>query len=148
MCFAPSTKHTPHDTWDRGIRSTRDRSWQSLTAYKQDEHIASPSCRSIQGINGHKLSVVEMKNCRNHRFLLAKPTHYTPPDWNSETVDKIFEENSLFVLSGESNGSDGEFDCHSIHPPRYGVNNYTVGTGGSPNDGCNVSTPSSTLLYA
>jgi hypothetical protein len=138
MCCAPSRKHTPHNTWDQGIRSIGDRSWQSLTVYKQDEHIASPSCQSIRGINGHRLSVAEMKNCRNHRFLLAKPTHYTPPDWNPETVDEIFEENSSFVLSGESNGSCGESRDHFACPPRYGVDDISVWR---PNKRCNVSTP-------
>ena len=64
------------------------------------EHIASPSCQNVHGINGHKLSVAEMKNCRTHRFVIPKPDY-----WKSEEIDGIFGSDSYFILSGESNGS-------------------------------------------
>ncbi|KAH7549011.1 hypothetical protein BM1_10784 [Bipolaris maydis] len=136
-----------HDTWDSDGRYlyTRDRRFQYLKDRLQDqqhgpprfplEHIASPTCQSVQGINGHKLSVAEMKGCRNHRFLLPKPSHWVPPDWKPEAVDNIFEKDSLFVLSGEANGSYESMAGQFVYPPRYGLDRVPV-SANSANKGC------------
>ncbi|KAG8670483.1 hypothetical protein FPOAC2_09839 [Fusarium poae] len=85
------------------------------------EHIASPSCQSLRGINGHRLSLEQMKNCRNVRFLIPKSR-------NDENLcdDKLMERGSLFCLSGESNGSNVVQGGHwvtwkSFYPPRHGI---------------------------
>ncbi|KAF4452312.1 putative flavoprotein involved in K+ transport [Fusarium austroafricanum] len=87
------------------------------------EHIASPSCQKPQGINGCILSVAQMKNCRNARFLLPKPAH-----WKADASDKLLEgdERNLFYLSGESSGSNMSLaryfrGFHSVYPPRHGL---------------------------
>ncbi|KAJ3468036.1 hypothetical protein MRS44_002101 [Fusarium solani] len=85
------------------------------------EHIASPTCRSLRGINGHVLSLAQMKNCRNVRFLVPKPSN-----WTTDVSEKLLEESSLFYLSGELNGSNFGVDGHfqpwrSFYPPRHGL---------------------------
>ncbi|CAN9146214.1 unnamed protein product [Alternaria alternata] len=123
----PQPRHLPHGTLRNGYMYTRE--WegprylggllpkQACGSYRLPlEHIAAPSCQSLQGINGHFLSVEQMKGCRNHRFLLAKP-----PDWQADESDNIFERGSSFVLSGESNGSYLSPVAPYVYPPRYGV---------------------------
>ncbi|EUC27423.1 hypothetical protein COCCADRAFT_111743 [Bipolaris zeicola 26-R-13] len=134
----PLKGYPPHGTWDVDGRYlyTRDRRFQYLKDRLQDqehgpprfplEHIASPTCQSVQGINGNKLSVAEMKGCRNHRFLLPRPSHWVPPDWKPEAVDGIFEKDSLFVLSGEANGSYASMAGQFVYPPRYGLDRVPV----------------------
>ncbi|EEU37842.1 uncharacterized protein NECHADRAFT_88314 [Fusarium vanettenii 77-13-4] len=85
------------------------------------EHIASATCRSLRGINGHVLSLAQMKNCRNVRLLIPKPSN-----WMTDVSEQLLEESSLFYLSGESNGSnlgvDGNFQpWRSFYPPRHGL---------------------------
>jgi hypothetical protein len=62
-----------------------------------------------------------MKNCRNVRYVVSKPGN-----WKPEESDRLFEQNSLFYLSGESNGTNlgagGYFmPWRSFHPPRHGL---------------------------
>lgn len=101
------------------------------------EHIAAPFCQSLQGINGHMLNVEEMKGCRNHRYLLAKPAN-----WQADESDSILEYSSSFVMSGESSRSYVSPVAPYVYPPRYGVDlvncwNLYV------NSGCNVCDPRS-----
>ncbi|USP73104.1 hypothetical protein yc1106_00378 [Curvularia clavata] len=140
----PEPKHLPHGTLHKGYMYTRE--WQ-IPQYLGDllqkrasgsyrlplEHIAARSCKSLQGINGHVLSAEQMKGCRNHRFLLAKPL-----DWQADESDNIFESGSLFVLSGESNGSYISPVDPYVYPPRYGVDRVHCWTL-YVNDGCNDS---------
>ncbi|KAJ5037621.1 hypothetical protein J3E74DRAFT_296789 [Bipolaris maydis] len=80
------------------------------------EHIASPTCQSVQGINGHKLSVAEMKGCRNHRFLLPKPSHWVPPDWKPEAVDNIFEKTAYLCFREKQTAPTSRWRANlSIH---------------------------------
>ncbi|KAF4997562.1 hypothetical protein FGRMN_3767 [Fusarium graminum] len=118
----------PHGTWhSRRVYYTGDRSSVQRgffpeadgKPYVPTEHIAAPSCRSLLGINGHVLSVQQMKNCRNVRFLIPKPQ-----GWHAEADDEIFEEDSKFYISGESNGSTlyvhKNFQSwRSFYPPRH-----------------------------
>lgn len=146
--YSPPSNYHKHGTWCNGFLYTRDGLSMELRDMLEDqacgsprlplEHIASPSCQSLQGINGHALSVAEMKNCRNHRFLLAKP-----PNWERETTDDIFEADSLFVLSGESNGSYASGAGRFVYPPQHGLDRVGVWTD-FVNDGCNVSGMDST----
>ncbi|EMD62245.1 hypothetical protein COCSADRAFT_94946, partial [Bipolaris sorokiniana ND90Pr] len=137
--YQPSLKSCPpHGTWDVDGRYlyVRDRRFRYLKDMLQDqehgpprfplEHIASPSCESVQGINGRKLSVAEMKGCRNHRFLMPRPFHRVPPNWKLEAADNLFEKDSLFVLSGEANGSYGSMAGQYAYPPRYGIGRVPV----------------------
>jgi hypothetical protein len=139
----PLPRHLPHGTLRNGYMYTRE--WegprylgdllakQACGSYRMPlEHIAAPSCQSLQGINGHFLSVEQMKGCRNHRFLLAKP-----PNWQADESDNIFERGSSFVLSGESNGSYLSPVAPYVYPPRYGVDKVDCWTL-YINDGCNV----------
>ncbi|CAG9942611.1 unnamed protein product [Clonostachys rosea f. rosea IK726] len=85
------------------------------------EHIAASSCQNVQGINGHALSLTQMKNCRNIRFLIPKPSN-----WTLEASDQLLEESSLFYLSGETNGSNasagGMFRAwRPFYPVRHGL---------------------------
>ncbi|GKU09949.1 unnamed protein product [Fusarium langsethiae] len=73
------------------------------------EHIASSSCQSLRGINGYRLSLGQMKNCRNVRFLIPKSKN-----WKSAVDERLMEEDSLFYLSGESNGSNVTEDRYFI----------------------------------
>ncbi|KAF5624610.1 uncharacterized protein FTJAE_10203 [Fusarium tjaetaba] len=78
------------------------------------EHIASPSCRLFDGINGHALSIAQMKNYRNVRYLVPKTAA-----WTAAEDEAILEQDSLFFLTGETNGSASEREWHSFHPPRH-----------------------------
>ena len=129
---------------DQELLYSRNHSYQRFVLVEDEadvhwlplEHIASPSCQNVHGINGHELSVAEMKNCRTHRFLIPKPTY-----WKGEAADGIFENDSWFMLSGESNGSYKSSEGHFVYPPRYGLDR--VKTDATPlrdNNGCNVST--------
>jgi hypothetical protein len=139
----PLPRHLPHGTIHKGFLHTRRQELQFLAepflskqacgSYRLPlEHIAAPSCQSIQGINGHVLSVAEMKGCRNHRFLLAKPMH-----WQADESDSIFEYGSLFVLSGESNGSYISPVDPYVYPPRYSADRVNC-CNLYVNSGCNV----------
>lgn len=148
--YCPSSNHHRHGTWCNGLLYTRDGLIMNLKDMLQRqacgppelplEHIAAPSCRSLQGINGHVLSMAEMKSCRNHRFLLAKS-----PD-HQGTTDSIFEANGLFVLSGESNGSYASGAGRYVYPPRHGLDRVGVWTD-FVNDGCNVRMNHHVLRY-
>lgn len=142
----PQPRHLPHGTLRNGYMYTREQQGPQYLGnllQKQDcgsytlplEHIAAPSCQSLQGINGHMLSAEQMKGCRNHRFLLAKPVH-----WQADESDNIFEYGSSFVLSGESNGSYISPVQPYVYPPRYGVDRLHCWTL-YINDGCNVCEP-------
>ncbi|KAK6827250.1 hypothetical protein PG987_010591 [Apiospora arundinis] len=128
----PLPDRLPHGTWHNGTLYYSGNRSGPHTEYLLDvwqkmplEHIASPSCQSSQGINGHVLSLAQMKNCRNIRFLVPKP-----PDWRPDTSDRLLEEGSLFYLSGESNGSNWNAGCfqlwRSFYPPRHGL--YEIST--------------------
>jgi hypothetical protein len=135
----------PHGTWHAGTifytgnrQNAQTNYWLSQNNSMPLEHIASPSCQSFQGINGHMLSVEQMKNCRNVRFLLPKP-----PQWKPDMNDQLIEENSLFYLSGESNGSNtvvhNYFQMwHSFYPPRHGLHEVKT-YWDYVNEGCGVS---------
>ena len=154
----PLKKCPPHGTWDVDGRYlyTRDRHFRYMKDMLQDqedgpprlplEHVASPFCQSVRGINGHKISVAEMKGCRNHRFLVPRPSHRMPPNWKPEATDNIFEKDSLFVLSGEANGSCLSMAGQPVYPPRYGLDGIAI----APeivNEGCWVSVIQARLLY-
>ncbi|KAF5679428.1 heterokaryon incompatibility protein het-6 [Fusarium heterosporum] len=125
----------PHGTWhSRRVYYTGDR--ESVQRgffpeadgkpYVPTEHVAAPSCRSLLGINGNVLSVQQMKNCRNVRFLIPKP-----PGWQAEETDEVFEKDSKFCISGESNGSTltvhKNFQSwRSFYPPRHGIHELST----------------------
>ncbi|KAF5592963.1 pisatin demethylase cytochrome P450 [Fusarium subglutinans] len=126
----------PHGTWHNGLAYyTGDRKhpekWSLLSSDDSNvpsEHIASPSCQSLQGINGHVLSVAQMKNCRNVRFLVPKPSM-----WKADFSDQLLEGSSdnLFYVSGESSGSNmiegRRFrGIHSLYPPRHGLKDIST----------------------
>ncbi|KAF5672658.1 pisatin demethylase cytochrome P450 [Fusarium circinatum] len=126
----------PHGTWHNGLAYyTGDRKhpekWSLLSPDDSNvpsEHIASPSCQSLQGINGHVLSVAQMKNCRNVRFLVPKPSM-----WKADLSDQLLEGSSdnLFYVSGESSGSNmiegRRFrGIHSLYPPRHGLKDIST----------------------
>lgn len=146
--------HLPHGTWLNGYVHSRDYGREMLHQVVERntsdywcnppdltvltvpaEHIAAPSCQSLQGINGHVLSAEEMKNCRTHRFLLAKPPH-----WQADLNDQIFENSNMFVLSGEANGSytTSQHKYPAVYPPRYDAAKIPMTA--NPNYGCNVCT--------
>ncbi|UZP43059.1 hypothetical protein NXS19_010875 [Fusarium pseudograminearum] len=129
LCDQPRPERLPNGTWyNNKIFYTGNRQapifgdFPGENAHKvPSEHIASPSCQSLQGINGHRLSVAEMKNCRNVRFLIPK-LH----NWKLGDDERLMEEDSLFCLSGESNGSNVIEDRYfvpwkSFYPPRNGL---------------------------
>ncbi|KFY70474.1 hypothetical protein V499_09139 [Pseudogymnoascus sp. VKM F-103] len=64
------------------------------------EHIAGPSCRQLDGYNGHNISVEEMLDCTTMQCLYAKPENWIP---NAE--DMYFEGYSKYYLSGLSDHS-------------------------------------------
>lgn len=136
----PPPKRLPRGTWRDGFIYYGDgvgvRVWKSafggLTA--PPEHVAFPSCQSLQGINGNVSSVAQMKNCRNHRFLVARPTQR-----KAEVDDQLFEASSLFCLTGESNGSYA-FMHRYFYPPRYGLRDITVACD-MLNEPCDVRSP-------
>ncbi|CZR49868.1 uncharacterized protein FPRO_16075 [Fusarium proliferatum ET1] len=126
----------PHGTWRNGLAYyTGDRQhpekWSLLSLDDSNvplEHIASLSCQSLQGINGHVLSVAQMKNCRNVRFLVPKPSM-----WKADLSDQLFDGSSdnLFYVSGESSGSNmiegRRFrGIHSLYPPRHGLKDIST----------------------
>ncbi|RKL37278.1 hypothetical protein BFJ72_g7934 [Fusarium proliferatum] len=121
----------PHGTWHNGLAYyTGDRQhsqkWSLLSPDHSNvppEHITSPSCQSLQGINGHVLSVAQMKNCRNIRYLVPKSS-----SWKADSSDQLLEasRDNLFYVSGESNGSNmiesrNFRGTHSFYPPRHGL---------------------------
>lgn len=126
----PRPERLPQGTWYKGFvfysGNRRAAKFDNLPGddSKREiplEHIAAPSCRSLQGINGNVLSVEQMKNCRNVRYIVPKPQN-----WEAEESDTLFEQDSLFFLSGESNGSNlgagnSFIPWRSFHPPRHGV---------------------------
>ncbi|KAJ4211723.1 hypothetical protein NW759_012324 [Fusarium solani] len=126
----PRPERLPHGAWHRGfVHYTGNRRLpekrvllpRGSISKIPPEHIASPTCRSLRGINGHVLSLAQMKNCRNVRFLVPKPLN-----WTTDVSEKLLEESSLFYLSGESNGSNFGVDGHfqpwrPFYPPRHGL---------------------------
>ncbi|KAI7769308.1 hypothetical protein LZL87_011838 [Fusarium oxysporum] len=73
---SPDLDRLPHGTWHNGRayysgNRKYPQSWSLQTINHSNvlpEHIASPSCQSLQGISGHVLSVAQMKN--SHSFCL------------------------------------------------------------------------------
>ncbi|KAM0191677.1 hypothetical protein ACHAPA_008302 [Fusarium lateritium] len=133
----PRPKRLPHGTWHNGrVYHTINRQSDTQDPFPGDneaapyvppEHIAAPSCQSLQGINGHVLTVEQMKNCRNVRFLLPKPTGLT-----AEVSDELLEQDSLLFITGESNGSTlaaGQTVrvWRSFYPPRHGIHEMRTG---------------------
>ncbi|EWG50059.1 hypothetical protein FVEG_09391 [Fusarium verticillioides 7600] len=131
LCERQFPDRLPHGTWHNGLAYyTGDRQhpqkWSLLGLGHSNappEHIASPSCQSMQGINGHALSVAQMKNCRNIRYLVPKPSN-----WKADSSDQLLEgsRDNMFYVSGESNGSNmiesrNFRGIHSIYPPRHGL---------------------------
>lgn len=127
----PRPQRLPHGTWHNGrVYYTVNRHSDNQDSFPGDdedapyvpqEHISSPSCQSLQGINGYALTVEQMKNCRNVRFLLPKSAGMT-----TEASDELLEKDSLLFISGESNGSAlaaGKTArvWRSFHPPRHGL---------------------------
>ncbi|KAI8719961.1 F-box domain-containing protein [Fusarium sp. LHS14.1] len=126
----PRPERLPHGTWHkRFVHYTGNRRFPEKRVLLNrrsvskipPEHIASPTCRSLRGINGHVLSLAQMKNCRNVRLLVPKPSN-----WTTDVSEQLLEESSLFYLSGESNGSNLGVDGHfqpwrSFYPPRHGL---------------------------
>ncbi|KAI1017205.1 hypothetical protein LB505_002028 [Fusarium chuoi] len=127
----PFPDRLPHGTWHNGLAYyTGDRQhpqkWSLLSLDHSNvppEHIASPSCQSLQGVNGHVLSVAQMKNCRNIRYLVPKSS-----SWKADSSDQLLEasRDNLFYVSGESNGSNmiesrNFRGIHSLYPPRHGL---------------------------
>lgn len=126
----PQPEPQPHGTWRdglifyRGSDGRQDRApmmWAFQGPRAPLEHIASPSCQSLQGINGHALGLAEMKNCRNHRFLFPKPLGWM----STEVTDRLLEDGSLFYLTGESNGS-AAFMYRYFYPARHGLSQKIV----------------------
>ncbi|KAI6767627.1 hypothetical protein HG530_005636 [Fusarium avenaceum] len=133
----PRPQRLPHGTWHNGrVYYTVNRHSDNQDSFPGDdeaapyvprEHIAAPSCQSLQGINGHALTVEQMKNCRNVRFLLPKPAGLT-----AEASDELLEKDSLLFISGESNGSTlaaGKTArvWRSFYPPRHGLHELRTG---------------------
>lgn len=133
---SPDLDRLPHGTWHNGRayysgNRKYPQSWPLQTINHSNvlpEHIASPTCQSLQGISGHVLSVAQMKNCRNIRFLVPKPS-----SWRPDASDQILEGSSsnLFYVSGESNGSNmiesRHFrGWHSFYPSRHGLKEVTT----------------------
>ncbi|KAI1032768.1 hypothetical protein LB504_006235 [Fusarium proliferatum] len=127
----PFPDRLPHGTWHNGLAYyTGDRQhsqkWSLLSPDHSNvppEHIASPSCQNLQGINGHVLSVAQMKNCRNIRYLVPKSS-----SWKADSSDQLLEasRDNLLYVSGESNGSNMTESrnfrgTHSLYPPRHGL---------------------------
>lgn len=109
LCDEPEPERLRHGTWKSGrAYYTGNRQENAFVNLLNDErreippeHIASPSCQSLQGINENALTIAQMKNCRNVRYLVPKPK-----DWKAQGDDRLLEESSLFYVSGESNGSN------------------------------------------
>ncbi|KAF9778517.1 hypothetical protein IL306_003969 [Fusarium sp. DS 682] len=111
----PLPERLPHGTWHNGFSyyagdRKHPQKWPLFCRGSDPdrplgavEHIASPSCQSLQGINGQILSVAQMKNCRNVRYLVPKS-----PGWKADGSDQLLEGSSsnLFYVSGESSGSN------------------------------------------
>ncbi|CAF3451582.1 unnamed protein product [Fusarium graminearum] len=129
LCDQPRPERLPNGTWyNNKIYYTGNRRAPILGDFPgknahmvPPEHIASPSCQNLQGINGQRLSVEQMKNCRNVRFLIPKLQN-----WKLGDDERLMEEDSLFCLSGESNGSNVIEDRYfvpwkSFYPPRHGL---------------------------
>ncbi|KAG5782521.1 hypothetical protein H9Q73_003822 [Fusarium xylarioides] len=129
LCEPQFPDRLPHGTWHNGLAYyTGDRQhpqkWSLLSLDHSNappEHIASPSCQSMQGINGHVLSVAQMKTCRNIRYLVPKSS-----SWKADSSDQLLEggRDNLFYVSGESNGSNmiesrNFRGIHSVYPPRH-----------------------------
>ncbi|KAF5571497.1 hypothetical protein FPANT_13535 [Fusarium pseudoanthophilum] len=97
LCEPQFPDRLPHGTWHNGLAYyTGDRQhpqkWSLLGLGHSNappEHIASPLCQSMQGINGHVLSVAQMKNCRNIRYLVPKPSN-----WKADSSDQLLEGSS------------------------------------------------------
>ncbi|KAL6914776.1 hypothetical protein FSST1_012536 [Fusarium sambucinum] len=128
LCNQPQPERLPNGTWyNNKIYHTGNRKSPTLADFPGEgehkvppEHIASPSCQTLRGINGHRLSLRQMKNCRNVRFVMPKPHNFRAG------VDvRLMEKDSFFCLSGESNGSnvlEGRYwiSWKAFYPPRYG----------------------------
>ncbi|KAH7262871.1 hypothetical protein BKA59DRAFT_449089 [Fusarium tricinctum] len=133
----PRPQRLPQGTWHNGrVYYTVNRHSNTQDPFPGDneaapyvppEHIAAPSCQSLQGINGHALTVEQMKNCRSVRFLLPKPARLM-----AEASDELLEQDSLLFISGESNGSNSAAGktvrvWRSFYPPRHGLREMITG---------------------
>ena len=130
MYVSPQPERQPHGTWRDGLifskgpdgsQTMETMTWAFRDSRAPLEHIASRTCQSLQGINGHILGLAEMKNCRNHRFLLPKPLNWT----STVVADEFLEDGNLFYLTGESNGSD-HFMYRYLYPARHGLSQIIV----------------------
>ncbi|KAJ4138515.1 hypothetical protein NW768_002350 [Fusarium equiseti] len=134
LCNQPRPERLPHGTWyNNKVFYTGTREAPLLTDFpEQDgrkvpfEHIASPSCQSLRGINGHVLSLEQMKSCRNLRLILPKQAN-----WELGAEDELLEKDSLFFITGETNGSSATqgnswAGWRSFYPSRHGVQELTT----------------------
>ncbi|KAM0413135.1 hypothetical protein ACHAPD_008218 [Fusarium lateritium] len=135
LCDQPRPERLPNGTWyNNKIYYTGNRQGPILCDFPGEgehkvppEHIASPSCQSLRGINGHRLSFRQMKNCRNVRFLMPKPQNF-----RVGVDERLMEKDSFFCLSGESNGSNVIEDYYSVgwksfSPSRHGCRELRIG---------------------
>ena len=106
------------------------------------EHITGRDCRSTEGYSGHRISVEEMKGCRDIQALVKKES-----DWTPEPDDQDFEFESDYFLTGISDRTLASRSLLiDIKPIRHGCERQFISN--DENDGGNHALPVSLCLMA
>ena len=80
------------------------------------EHLAGPGCVSRSGYSGHRISLAEMKGCREVQCLVKKNAQWMPED-----DDQYFELEGDYFLSGVGYISPALTILDHIKPVRHGI---------------------------
>ncbi|XEV03491.1 hypothetical protein FSHL1_008778 [Fusarium sambucinum] len=86
------------------------------------EHVAGPTCRQIDGYNGHRISAEEMKGCKTFQCLM-----YKSQDWQQQSDDQDFEVKGNYFLTGlgdEMNSRNTNWPY--VFPARHGTTSLQV----------------------
>jgi hypothetical protein len=80
------------------------------------EHIAGPDCVHMDGYNGFRISLREMRGCTTLQCLVNKP-----PGWEPDETDEDFEAETSVFLSGISDHMPSRDDsAPKVRPARHG----------------------------
>ena len=88
------------------------------------EHLAGPGCVSRSGYSGHRISLAEMKGCREVQCLITKDA-----DWMPEDDDQYFELEGDYFLSGIGHISPAIKKLEGIKPVRHGRKHTYINNG-------------------
>jgi len=95
------------------------------------EHLVGPGCTSDRGYSGHRISVEEMKGCKDVQCVMKKiaATGDNGEMWSPEPDDQDFELTSEYFLTGVGNITniryfDGQPATQHLYPVRHNTRRF------------------------